>query len=130
MTETGTKSPIRALVVDDSPWARDALCLWLETRTDVEIVGTAVNGCQALELIEALQPDLILMDIQMPELNGLEATRRLRERRSPAKIIMITIHDNPEMEVRCKENGADGFVPKNRLTERLPAEINRVVGKL
>ncbi|MBI4454999.1 MAG: response regulator transcription factor [Acidobacteria bacterium] len=118
---------IRTLVVDDSPRARYAVSLFLQTLEDIEVVGVAEDGRQALEQVDALRPDVVLMDIQMPEMNGLEAMEYLRKRGSTARVIVITLHDSPEMQVTCRERGADGFVPKSRLIEELPSEIRRVV---
>lgn len=124
-----TGKRIRTLVVDDSATARCAVCSLLELQPGIEVVGSAADGYQALDRINALHPDLILMDIQMPNLNGLEVMERLREQHSLARVIMISIHGGAETEARCKECGADGFVSKDRLPQSLLAEIGRVIGK-
>ena len=129
--ETGKKAPqrkkrIRTLVVDDSPRARHAVCYFLEGQKDIEVIGTATDGRQALEQVETLRPDLILMDIQMPEMNGWETTEHVCARFPKTRVILITLHDGPEVSAKVKESGAHGFVPKSRLPQTLPREIHRV----
>jgi two-component system NarL family response regulator len=122
----GQTKRIRTLVVDDSPRARHAVCYFLETQKNIELVGTAPNGREALEQVDALRPDLVLMDIQMPEMNGLETTQQLRQRFPSTRVIMITLHDGPGVGSKCHDSGAHGFVAKSRLPQKLPAEISRV----
>ncbi len=97
------KKRIRTLVVDDSPRARHAVCYFLETQKEIQVVGTAPDGRQALEQIETLRPDLVLMNIQMPEMNGWETTEHLRARFPKTRVIMITLHDGPEVDARSIE---------------------------
>ena len=120
------KKRIRTLVVDDSPRARHAVCYFLEGQEDIEVVGTAPDGRQALEQVESLRPDLVLMDIQMPEMNGLETTQQVCARFPKTRVIMITLHDGPGVGAKVMESGAHGFVPKSRLPQTLPREIHRV----
>jgi HlyD family secretion protein len=117
---------IRTLVVDDSPNARHAICYFLETQENIEIVGVAGDGQQALAQVEALQPDLVLMDMQMPEMNGLEATTQLRKLFPDIRVIIVTLYDSPESRTACRDSGAHGFVAKNRLHQDLPEEIQRI----
>ncbi len=114
---------IRTLVVDDSPVALQAICALLQTRETVQLVGTAGDGTQALEQAAALSPDLILIDMEMPGMSGLEATSRLRRLLPDTTVIVVTVHDNPEVEQACRAAGAVGFVPKSRLHLDLAAEI-------
>ncbi len=124
-----TTNRIRTLVVDDSPNARHAICYFLETQDKIEIVGIASDGRQAIDQVEALRPDLVLMDMQMPEMNGLEATSQLRKRFPDIKVVIVTLYDSPESRTACRDSGAHGFVAKNRLHQDLPDEIHRIFGR-
>ena len=117
---------VRALVVDDSPLARDAIRLLLESRQEVEVVGFAGDGEEALVQAEALCPDLVLMDIQMPKLDGLRATRMVRSSFPGMRVIIVTVNHGPEVQQTCLINGADGLVVKDRLYQDLFAEIRRI----
>lgn len=117
---------IRTLVVDDSRIALQAMCSLLETLEFVQIIGTAGNGELALEKAQALSPDLILMDLEMAGMNGLEAASRLRELVPETLVIVVTVHDNPEVKQACRAAGAVGFVPKSRVHLDLAGEILRL----
>jgi DNA-binding NarL/FixJ family response regulator len=117
---------VRALVVDDSPLTRDAIRLLLESRHEVDVVGFARDGEEALAQTEALCPDLILMDIEMPKLDGLKATRIVRSSFPGTRVIIVTVNHGSEVEQSCLHNGADGLVVKDRLYQDLFAEIRRI----
>jgi len=117
---------LRVLVVDDSPLARDGIRLLLGRRQEIEVVGFATNGEEALAQAEALSPDLILMDIEMPKLNGLKATQMVRSRFPEIRVIIVTVNQGGEVYQNCIASGADGLVVKDRLYEDLIAEIRRV----
>lgn len=120
---------IRALVVDDSPVALRAICAMLRSRGAISVVGTARNGRDAVSKAKALHPDLILMDMEMPGVKGLEATSWLHKRLPATRIIVVTVHDSPEVQEACKAADADGFVSKSRIHAELFSEIERVFGK-
>lgn len=117
---------IRTLVVDDSRIALQAICSLLETLEFIQIVGTARNGELALQKAQALSPNLSLMDLEMVGMNGLEASSRLRELMPGTLVIVVTIHDNPEVEQACRAAGAVGFIPKSRAHLDLAGEIRRL----
>ncbi len=117
---------IRVLVVDDSDIALRAICSLLETRKDIQVIGTAKDGCRALEEVQALRPDLVLMDMEMPLMNGLEATSLLRIRYPETRVIVVTVHDNHEVQKACRTVGAHAFVAKSRAHADLVAEICRL----
>lgn len=117
---------IRTLVVDDSPIAVGAIRLLLKNRGGLEIVGFAENGEDGVTKAEYLQPDLILMDLQMPRLDGLSAIRMIRGFMENVRIIVVTFVHGEEVRNECIEIGADGFVLKDRLYQDLVAEIQRV----
>lgn len=121
-----SNSRIRALVVDDSPIAAGAIRLLLENRLSLEIVGYAENGEEGVAQAEDLQPDLILMDLQMPRLDGMSAIRLIRGFMDDVRIIVITFIHGDEVRKECIKIGADGFVVKDRLYQDLVAEIQRV----
>lgn len=111
---------IRTLVVDDSPVARHSICSFLRMLPEVKVVGTAGDGLEAIALAMTLQPDLVLLDLQMPAMNGLEAAAHLRRTLPCAHLVMVTVHDTPGVRQACRESGAQGFVAKEHLDEELP----------
>ena len=117
---------LRILVVDDSPAFLRTICAFFENDPKVEIVGTASSGHQALVRVGELQPDLVLMDLQMPGMNGLEATKALGRRFPAIPIVMLTAHDMPGLRQVCKDSGAYEFATKDRLSVELPAILAQV----
>lgn len=103
---------IRVLVVDDHAILREGICSLLERYDDIAVVGEAANGAQALAQVEALRPDIVLMDLAMPEMDGLEATRLMRQRYPEVKVLILTQHDNQEYIAPALQAGAAGYVLK------------------
>lgn len=114
---------IRILLVDDHPIVREGLKSSLNARKTMEVVGEAANGAEAIRLAKDLKPDIILLDINMPLMNGLDATRRLRRETPQSKIIALTMYDNKEYILRISELGARGYV----LKDSSPAELFRAI---
>ena len=104
---------IRVLVVDDQPLVRSGFRMVLEERPDLELVGEASDGAQALELTRELEPDVILMDVRMPNLDGVEATRRLVADGTKARILVLTTFDLDEYVYAAIRAGASGFLLKD-----------------
>ena len=117
----------RVLVVDDDPLVRSALGLMLGGQEDLEVVGEAADGLEGLRLAAELRPDVVLMDIRMPVLNGLDATRELHARPEPPRIIILTTFDADEYVVAALAAGADGFLLKDTPPPQIVAAIRKVV---
>ncbi|MEN3584564.1 response regulator transcription factor [Streptomyces sp. ZYX-F-203] len=106
---------IRVLLVDDQPLLRTGFRMILEAEQEIAVVGEAGDGVQALEQVRALQPDVVLMDIRMPRMDGVEATRRISgpERDGPARVLVLTTFDLDEYVVEALRAGASGFLLKD-----------------
>jgi DNA-binding NarL/FixJ family response regulator len=102
----------RVLIVDDMPQVRQELRLLLQLSGELEIVGEAGNGQEAIEQAEHLKPDVIIMDLEMPVLNGLQATHQIKQRNLAGRIVILSVHSAPADVKRAKQAGADAFVQK------------------
>jgi len=116
---------IRVAIVDDDALVRAGLSLILGGASDIEIVGEADNGVAGLDMIRRSSPDVVLMDIRMPRLDGLEATSRLMRSVSPPRVIVLTTFDADEYVVRALGDGASGFL----LKDTPPAQIVDAVAR-
>jgi DNA-binding NarL/FixJ family response regulator len=114
---------VRVLIADDQPLFTHALEAILADDEQIEVVGSAQNGNTAVELAAELQPDVVVMDISMPLVDGLEATRRIRRTGSPARVIVLTESDLPSDAGRARRAGADGYLPKSRAVSDLRAAM-------
>jgi len=121
---TPDSSPLNVVVVDDEPLARDELCFMLEELGGVNILGRAGDGREALGLIERLAPAVVFLDVQMPGLTGFEVARRLRERRSPVRIVFVTAYDQHALE--AFEVNAVDYLLKPVDAARLAEAVDRV----
>ncbi|WP_448616435.1 response regulator [Modestobacter sp. URMC 112] len=119
-------APIRVVLVDDDPWVRAGLGLVLRGAPGLEIVGEAGDGGQGLEVITRTHPDVVLMDIRMPRMDGLTATQRLFERRDPPKVIVLTTFDADDHVVRALAQGASGFLRKDTSAPMIVEAIQKV----
>jgi len=117
---------IRALVVDDQALVRAGFRMILEAEPDIHVVGEAADGREAIELAERAQPDVILMDIRMPELDGVEATARITAADDPPRVLILTTFDLDEYVFAALRAGASGFLLKDTPAEDLVAAV-RVV---
>jgi len=117
---------IRVVIADDQALVRGGFRMILDAQPDMEVVGEASNGREALEVVRELSPDVVLMDVRMPELDGLEATRRLHLNPDAPRVLVLTTFDNDEYVYEAMKAGASGFLLKAVRPEQL-AEAVRVV---
>jgi two-component system response regulator NreC len=119
-------SRTRVLIVDDHTVLRDGLRLYLSTQPDIEVVGEAADGYEALAKVEVLRPDVALMDLGMPRLNGIEATLRIRRQRPSCRVLILTQHGRREYVQRMLQAGAAGYVLKKAGGAEVAAAIRAV----
>jgi DNA-binding NarL/FixJ family response regulator len=109
----------RIMLVDDNAEFLRVAADFLSTDPQVEIVGQALSGYDALGQVQRLDPDLVVIDLAMPRMNGLEATRRIKARLDAPQVVILTLYDNQEYRARATAAGADGFVSKSEFGEQL-----------
>lgn len=117
---------IRVLVVDDHPVLRDGIAAMLENQDDMELVGEAADGAEAIQRYRDLQPDVVLMDLQMPGIGGVEAIGTIRSEFPAAKILVLTTYAGDAQAVRALKAGATGYLLKNSLRTEMLAAIRSV----
>ena len=117
---------IRVLVADDSPTALRSVCEYLEFAGGFEIVGTASDGMNATDLISQKKPDLVLLDLSMPRVNGLEAVKQIRLSNPDLRVIIFSELFGLSLADECIRHGANAFVHKSRLPEGLLQEVDRL----
>jgi len=120
---------IRVLIVDDHAILREGIRSLLERQNGITVVGEASNGREGLEQIIQLQPDIVLMDVAMPEMNGLEATREIMEKFPKIKVLILTQHDNREYIEQLLHAGAAGYVLKRSGGREVVTAIHEVYEK-
>jgi len=110
---------LRIILAEDHETIRDGLKLLVNSRSDMEVVGEADNGRTALQLAEEFSPDVVVMDISMPELNGLQATKKLKDKSPQVKVLILTRHSEPGYLQELLQAGASGYVLKQSKSEEL-----------
>ncbi|MEH7159271.1 response regulator transcription factor [Neobacillus drentensis] len=119
---------IRVLIVDDHHVVRRGLVFFLRTQKDLEIIGEAANGKEAIELANALNPDIILMDLVMPGMDGIQATKIIKEQQPEIKIMMLTSFSDQDHVIPALEAGASGFQLKDIQPDELVTAVKKIMG--
>lgn len=119
-------NPIRILLADDHAMLRQGTAELLRREPDIEIIGEAADGQQAVELVQKLLPDIVIMDIRMPVLSGLEATRRIRESLPQVQVLVLTAHDEDQYIFSLLQAGASGYLLKTAPVSDLVQAIHQV----
>ena len=119
---------VRILLVDDHPIVRQGLRTLLEARSGWEVVGEASDGIEALEKVNTLQPDVVVLDVTMPRMNGLEACRLIQQKpkTSGLEVLFVTQHDSPQMMREALDAGARGYVVKSNAARDLLEAVEAV----
>src|SRR5580704_6914292 len=117
------KKKIRVLLVDDHPVVRKGIRSWLSGTETVEVVDEAVNGLEAVTKVKELSPDIVLMDVDMPKLNGLEATKTIRKECPNTRVVILSMHTNKAVVLQIIQSGAQGYV----LKDASPADLLRAI---
>jgi DNA-binding NarL/FixJ family response regulator len=124
-----TSRRIRVLVADDSPTALRSVCRYLEFEGQFEIVGTACDGVRVLHQTQRLRPELVLTDLSMPQMNGLEATVELRKSFPEVRVLIFSELNGLALREECLRSGADGFIEKSGMPEKLMEEVEKLFPK-
>ena len=117
----------RVLIVDDHPMVAEGIRAILETYDDIDVVGTMQNGREAIDRVADLNPDVILLDLNMPQVNGLAATEIILERRPDTRILILSMHDSAEYIATALSHGAMGYLLKDVPTEEVKLAIDTVM---
>lgn len=120
------ETKIRVLLVDDHHVLRDGLQLLLSSEPDIEVVGEAADGAQALASAAELKPDVIVMDLGLPDISGIEVTRQISQTLPEIRVVVLSMHTRKEFVVKSIEAGADGYIPKSTTHESLLDAIRTV----
>jgi pilus assembly protein CpaE len=112
LPSTSSRRRLHVLIVDDAPQVREELSVLLQLMGDLEVVGEAANGLEAISQAQTLRPDVVVMDLEMPVLDGYAATRQIKTRCPACRIVVLTIHGDETARQRANEAGADDFVVK------------------
>jgi DNA-binding NarL/FixJ family response regulator len=120
--------PIRILIIDDHAVVRAGIRMLMESDPEIEIIGEGANGLEAVEYTRKLKPDVVLMDVTMPRMDGIEATRKILAESADAAVLALTIHEGTDYFFQMLQAGASGYVPKRAAPEVLLSAI-RVVAR-
>jgi DNA-binding NarL/FixJ family response regulator len=126
MNAVRSREQIKVLLVDDHAILREGVHALLAREPDITVVGEAADGQEAVEQVPRLRPDVVIMDIVMPRMNGLEATRLIKERHADVRVLILSMYDDHENVVQIIQAGASGYVLKRVVTEDLVRAIHEV----
>ena len=118
---------IRVMIADDHPMVAQGIQSVLEEHEELEVVGVVQNGRSVIDQLNTLRPDVILMDLNMPDVNGLSATEMVLEQRPETRVLILTMHDNPEYISSALSHGAKGYILKDVPTEEIKQAIDAVM---
>lgn len=119
-------NPIRVVLADDHVFVRDGIKSLLENEANIEVVGEATDGLEALQSVEINQPDLLILDIRMPNLTGIEVVEKLRSQNNLVKIVMLSMHESEEYVLKSIKAGADGYLLKGSSKEEFLKAVHTV----
>lgn len=119
-------NPIRVVLADDHVFVRDGIKSLLENETNIAVVGEGTDGLEALAVVETEKPDLLIVDIRMPNLTGIEVVEKLRTQNNPIKIIMLSMHESEEYVLKSIKAGADGYLLKGSSKEEFLKALHTV----
>ena len=117
---------IRVILADDHVFVRDGIKSLLENEANITVVGEATDGLEALSLIDSLQPDLLILDIRMPNMTGIEVVEQLRSKNNLVKIVMLSMHESEEYVLKSIQAGADGYLLKGSSKEEFLQALHTV----
>lgn len=117
---------IRILIADDHNLVRRGLRAILNHMENVEVVGEAKNGIEAVNLVKELKPDIVVMDVSMPSLDGINATDQIQQLDVSTRIVVLSMYDDPDLVRKALQTGADGYLVKRSVSEELLSAINQV----
>jgi DNA-binding NarL/FixJ family response regulator len=129
MKEDEAAPPARLLIVDDHDLMRETTRRMLEGEPDLEVVGEAVNGRHALELCRQLRPDLVLMDVRMPEMDGLTATRAIKEEIPAISVLLVTAYESEDYRREAASAGAAGYILKDAPRQQMLEAVRKALGQ-
>ena len=128
MSEDEAVPPARLLIVDDHDLIRESTRLMLEGEPDLEVVGEAVNGRHALELCRQLRPDLVLMDVRMPDMDGLTATREIKKEMPAISVLMVSAYESEDYRREAARAGATAYILKDAERHQLLEAVHAALG--
>ena len=123
----GGTAPARLVLADDHDLVREGIHLVLDREPDLEVVGEASNGREAVEVCRKTDPDLVLMDVRMPDMDGLEATREIKATQPTVSVLVVTTYENPDYLFEAMKSGAAGYVLKDASKEELVGAVRKVL---
>jgi two-component system, NarL family, response regulator LiaR len=123
----GGETPARLLIADDHALVREGLRTMLSGEAGIEVIAEANDGQQALDICRELEPDLVLMDVRMPVMDGLQSTKKIKQEMPKTSVMMVTMHENPDYLFEAVKAGAAGYVLKDASGERLLSAVRRTL---